>query len=124
MADGQLSRPLSPRLHADPRHARRPRLRCEMGRAHEGHGTNGLDHRPPLRDRLRQAWAEQAALETDDGSFCAAETERRSAQPVLIGKWKRRSMSMELPAPVPRLTVITLGVSDIRASIAFYDALG
>lgn len=33
-------------------------------------------------------------------------------------------MSEELQAPVPRLTVITLGVSDIRASIAFYDALG
>lgn len=33
-------------------------------------------------------------------------------------------MNKELPAPVPRLTVITLGVSDIRASIAFYDALG
>ncbi|MBR0711971.1 VOC family protein [Bradyrhizobium liaoningense] len=33
-------------------------------------------------------------------------------------------MSKELTAPMPRLTVITLGVSDIRASIAFYDALG
>lgn len=33
-------------------------------------------------------------------------------------------MSKEVSAPVPRLTVITLGVSDIRASIAFYDALG
>ncbi|RZM91015.1 lactoylglutathione lyase [Bradyrhizobium genosp. SA-3] len=33
-------------------------------------------------------------------------------------------MSEELTVPVPRLTVITLGVSDIRASIAFYDALG
>ncbi|MEH2491996.1 VOC family protein [Bradyrhizobium sp. AZCC 2230] len=33
-------------------------------------------------------------------------------------------MSKELTPPVPRLTVITLGVSDIRASIAFYDALG
>ena len=33
-------------------------------------------------------------------------------------------MSKELPVPVPRLTVITLGVSDIRASIAFYDSLG
>ena len=33
-------------------------------------------------------------------------------------------MSQELPAPIPRLTVITLGVNDIRASIAFYDALG
>ena len=27
-------------------------------------------------------------------------------------------------APVPRLTVITLGVSNMRASIAFYEALG
>ncbi|MFK4509472.1 VOC family protein [Bradyrhizobium daqingense] len=33
-------------------------------------------------------------------------------------------MAKKLPVPVPRLTVITLGVSDIRASIAFYDALG
>ena len=33
-------------------------------------------------------------------------------------------MSNELKAPIPRLTVITLGVSDIRASIAFYEALG
>lgn len=33
-------------------------------------------------------------------------------------------MSLELTVPVPRLTVITLGVSDIRASVAFYDALG
>src|SRR5712691_10052447 len=29
-----------------------------------------------------------------------------------------------MPEPVPRLTVITLGVSDMRASIAFYEALG
>src|SRR6267378_4298448 len=27
-------------------------------------------------------------------------------------------------APVPRLTMITLGVSNMRASIAFYEALG
>ena len=33
-------------------------------------------------------------------------------------------MSKKLSAPVPRLTVITLGVSDMRASIAFYEALG
>src|SRR5207248_7634789 len=30
----------------------------------------------------------------------------------------------ELPIPTPRLTVITLGVSNMRASIAFYEALG
>jgi len=33
-------------------------------------------------------------------------------------------MNDRLPAPVARLTVITLGVGDMRASIAFYDALG
>jgi hypothetical protein len=33
-------------------------------------------------------------------------------------------MVNQLNVPVPRLTVVTLGVSDIRASIAFYDALG
>jgi predicted lactoylglutathione lyase len=30
----------------------------------------------------------------------------------------------QLPPPVARLTVITLGVSDMRGSIAFYEALG
>jgi len=33
-------------------------------------------------------------------------------------------MSKDLPAPTPRLTVITLGVSNMRASIGFYEALG
>jgi catechol 2,3-dioxygenase-like lactoylglutathione lyase family enzyme len=33
-------------------------------------------------------------------------------------------MSKDVRPPLPRLTVITLGVGDIRASIAFYDALG
>src|SRR5882724_31376 len=33
-------------------------------------------------------------------------------------------MSGKSSPPVPRFTVITLGVSDMRASIAFYEALG
>jgi catechol 2,3-dioxygenase-like lactoylglutathione lyase family enzyme len=33
-------------------------------------------------------------------------------------------MNNQLPAPVARLTVITLGVRDMRTSIAFYEALG
>ena len=33
-------------------------------------------------------------------------------------------MNTKLPAPVARLTMITLGVSNMRASIAFYEALG
>jgi len=31
---------------------------------------------------------------------------------------------MSKQPPIPRLTVVTLGVSDMRASIAFYEALG
>ncbi len=33
-------------------------------------------------------------------------------------------MSNDMKAPTPRLTAITLGVSDMRASIAFYESLG
>ena len=33
-------------------------------------------------------------------------------------------MNQDLPALVARLTMITLGVSNMRASIAFYEALG
>jgi hypothetical protein len=33
-------------------------------------------------------------------------------------------MSEKMLAPVPRLTVITLGVADMRKSIAFYEGLG
>jgi catechol 2,3-dioxygenase-like lactoylglutathione lyase family enzyme len=33
-------------------------------------------------------------------------------------------MTSKLPAPVARLTMVTLGVSNMRASIAFYEALG
>jgi predicted lactoylglutathione lyase len=33
-------------------------------------------------------------------------------------------MSTKMPAPVARFTVITLGVADMRKSIAFYEGLG
>jgi uncharacterized protein len=33
-------------------------------------------------------------------------------------------MSKSPPPPVPRFTVVTLGVADMRKSIAFYEALG
>jgi predicted lactoylglutathione lyase len=33
-------------------------------------------------------------------------------------------MSEKRPPPIPRFTVITLGVGDMRASIAFYESLG
>ena len=45
MADGELSRPLPPRLHPDPRHARRARLQFAVGNPDEGHRADGLDDR-------------------------------------------------------------------------------
>src|SRR5205807_8188746 len=85
MADGELSPPLSPRLHPDPRHAWRPRLRLAMGNADEGHRADGLDDRTPVRDRLREARPQQAALETDDGSFRETEAKRAAVEFVLGG---------------------------------------
>src|ERR1700722_6454108 len=84
MADGQFSRPLSPHLHADPRHARWPRLRFAMGNADEGHRSHGLDDRTPVRDRLRKTRAQQKAVETDDLSFREAEAQRAAAEFVLV----------------------------------------
>src|SRR5439155_24902090 len=93
MADGQLSRPLPPRLHPDPRHARRPRLRLAMGSADEGHRSDGLDDRTPLRNRLRKARPQQAPRETDDRSFRQAEAERSEER--RVGKGCRGRMSAE-----------------------------
>ena len=33
-------------------------------------------------------------------------------------------MNSKLPAPVARLTMVTLGISNMRGGIAFYEALG
>src|SRR3982074_3152481 len=87
MASGQLSRPLSPRLHPDPRHARRPRLRLAMGHADEGNRADGLDDRAAVRDRLRKARAQQAPLQADHRPLRAAEAERRTVELVLRG-WR------------------------------------
>src|SRR3954469_21614847 len=35
-----------------------------------------------------------------------------------------REENEQMKAPIPRFTAITLGVGDMRASIAFYEALG
>src|SRR6185369_988024 len=83
MADGELSRPLPSRLHPDPRHARRARLRLAMGNADEGHRPDGLDDRAAVRDRLRKARAQQAPFETDDRSFHQAEAQRTATEFVL-----------------------------------------
>src|SRR5215467_6891199 len=91
-----------------------------MGNADEGHGPDGLDDRPPLRDRLREAWPEQAPFQAHHRSFRQAKAQRAAAESVL--GWGRRGGYMR--PPVPRFTVVTLGVTDMRASIAFYEALG
>src|SRR5580693_4902795 len=83
MADGELSRPLPPCLYADPRHARWSRLRFAVGNADEGYRTDGLDDRTPVRNRLRKARAQQAALETDHRSFRAARAQRPAVEFIL-----------------------------------------
>src|SRR5260370_38287912 len=55
-----------------------------MGDADEGHRADGLDDRAPVRDRLREAWPQQAAFEIDHRSFRAAETQRAAAEFVLV----------------------------------------
>ena len=57
----------------------RARLRFAMGNADEGDRADGLDDRPPLRDRLREARPQQAPVETDHRSFRPAEAQRRSS---------------------------------------------
>ena len=54
-----------------------------MGNADEGHRADGLDDRTPLRNRLREARPEQAALETDDRPFRQAEAKRAAVEFVL-----------------------------------------
>jgi hypothetical protein len=84
---------------------------------------------------------QQAPFETDDRSFRQAEAQRTATEFVLIGiaseaihlatqgklRFARndgKGVKMSKKPPTPRFTVITLGVSDMRASIAFYEALG
>src|SRR5215470_15605747 len=55
-----------------------------MGHADEGHRPDGLDGRPPLRDRLREARAEQAPFKADHRSLCKTKAKRSATEPVLI----------------------------------------
>src|ERR1700674_6110952 len=54
-----------------------------MGDADEGHRADGVDDRTPVRDRLREARAQQAAFETDHRPFRAAEAQRPAVEFVL-----------------------------------------
>src|SRR6476620_9136422 len=54
-----------------------------MGNEDEGHRADGLDDRAPVRDRLREAWLEQAALQIDDRPFCETEAKRAAVEFVL-----------------------------------------
>src|SRR5215468_6775472 len=56
-----------------------------MGKSDEGHRADGLDDRASLRNRLREAWAQQAPLEADHGSFRASQGQWPAAELVLGG---------------------------------------
>ena len=59
------------------------RLRFAMGHADEGHRPDGLDDRPPLRDRLRKTRPQQAPFEIDHRSFRASGAQRAAIEFVL-----------------------------------------
>ena len=54
-----------------------------VGHADEGDRSDGLDDRPPLRDRLRKTRPQQAPFQIDDRSFCQAEAKRTAVEFVL-----------------------------------------
>src|SRR6476660_4393878 len=91
-----------------------------MGNADEGHRTDGLDDRAPLRDRLRKAWPQQAALQIDHRAFRAAKTKRAAIELVLGRVLIKREMSaFGVPAqPVDATQALNLsaGVSNCKVS--------
>jgi hypothetical protein len=80
----------------------------QWGTRMKGTGPDGLDDRPPVRDRLREARPQQAAFEIDDRSFRPAEAQRAAAEFVLVKEGRpacssagpaRRSRSSTPAAP-------------------------
>ncbi len=61
----------SPRVQADPRHARRQGLRRQVGRAHDRLGADRLDDRPTFRGCVRAARVEPAQAQALDRAFFA-----------------------------------------------------
>ena len=73
MADGEFSRPLSPRVQARPRYARRQGLRFQLRPAHDRKRPARLDDRPPLRSGVRTARLQRDQGHDHHGAFPAAE---------------------------------------------------
>ncbi len=84
----------------------------ELGYAHDRRRAVCLDDRAPFRERLREAWPQQAQGAAQHRAFPLAEAAGRAAQPVCM------------TVPSPKLTAVTLGVRDVPASARFYEALG
>ena len=120
----QLSRPRQPRHEAHPRHARRQGLRFDFGQRMTGAGSLCLDDRPPLRERLRQAWPQQAQAAAQHRAFPSAASAGRAAQPVRLTQVRQLEVSNREFVMGPKLTVVTLGVADVPKSARFYEALG
>ena len=54
-----------------------------MGDADEGHRADGMDDRPPLRDRVRKARSQQAPHKIDHGPLRAPEAQWRAVESLL-----------------------------------------
>ena len=85
----------------------------DVGHAHEGHRSLCLDDRPPLRDGLRETRAQCFANTAHNRTLPPAETRHRTAESIRI---------MNEPSGI--LSLVTLGVANLRRSIAFYETLG
>src|SRR5215470_3601215 len=119
MADGEFSRSLSPRVHADPPDARRQGLRFQVGRAHDRLGALCLDDRTASRDRVRPARAQQDKGAPDHGALQAAVSAGRATEPFLSAAGE-----CVMSVNSARITLVTLGVEDLARSIRFYEQLG
>src|SRR6185437_4803065 len=109
MAAGELSRPASPRIQADPRHAWRQGLRRSLGHEDERYRPLCMDDWPPLRNGLRKARDQSVAHAAHDRAFPQATF--RSAT---VGPFRRMS------EPDALLSLVTLGVANLERSIVFY----
>ena len=85
----------------------------DVGHAHEGHRTLCMDDRPSLRDGMRETRAQCFANTAHNRTFSQAETRHGTAESIRI---------MNEPSGI--LSLVTLGVANLKRSIAFYETLG
>src|SRR5580692_4438289 len=127
MAEGEFPGPARSRFQAGARYARRQGLRLDMGQASDRYRTGRLDDRSPVRGRLREAWLQHGTAENHHRAFPSAEAGIEATRSVLTANACVGPASLvggKVMNAVLRMTAMTLGVSDLAHSIAFYEALG